>query len=232
MATDDVQRLVTGTASTPAHFTIPGNGQIRPKAIFASVDGTGAATAFLPAIKVISDGGETVGIYPTQTSVAAGGSADVSWFPGVGVTGSGNIPPIPGTILGTYFGLSPAADFTTNSNAFVQTNFPTNTTFTKVSATSYLMLLGEADFTSGVSPDVLYFSVFIDGLETEGTGIHISNAGAFATATMSTVINAPKLPFTNAGPHTIDVRTACNSGQNFTMRTHTAVDLTVIEFVP
>ncbi len=81
MATDDQQILVTGGAATPAHFTIPGNGQIRPKAVFASFDGTSAGVAFLPALKIISDGGETVGIYPTDTTVAAGASADVSWFP-------------------------------------------------------------------------------------------------------------------------------------------------------
>ena len=83
MATDDQQVLVTGTASAPTHFTIPGNGQIQPKAIFAHYDGSAAASPFLPALKIISDGGELVGIYPTPTSVAAGGSAEVSWFPRV-----------------------------------------------------------------------------------------------------------------------------------------------------
>ena len=81
MATDDQQVLVTGQANAPATFRIPGNGQIRPKAVFATFDGTGASAAFLPALKVISDGGETVGVYPTSSSVAAGASADVSWFP-------------------------------------------------------------------------------------------------------------------------------------------------------
>lgn len=81
MATDDVQVLVTGQADAPATFTIPGNGQLQPKAIFASYDGTSAGGDFLPAIKIISDGGETVGVYPTATTVVAGASADVSWFP-------------------------------------------------------------------------------------------------------------------------------------------------------
>lgn len=83
MATDDQQVLVTGAASAPASFRIPGNGQIQPKAVFASYDGTGAAGDFVPALKIISDGGETVGIYPTESPVVAGASADVSWFPGV-----------------------------------------------------------------------------------------------------------------------------------------------------
>lgn len=94
MATDDQQVRVTGTAATPATFTIPGNGQIRPKAVFASFDGTAAATPFLPALKVISDGGQTVGIYATSNQVAAGGSADVSWFRGLA---GATFTPTPGT---------------------------------------------------------------------------------------------------------------------------------------
>lgn len=82
MATDDQQVLVTGTAPAPASWRVPGNGQIQPKSIFAHFNGSGAATAYKPAIKVVSDGGETVGIYPCPDQVAAGGSADVSWFPG------------------------------------------------------------------------------------------------------------------------------------------------------
>jgi hypothetical protein len=83
LATDDQQVLVTGQASAPASWTVPGNGQITPRVVFASYDGTAAAAAFYPALKIVSDAGETVGIYPCGSSVAAGGSADVSWFPGV-----------------------------------------------------------------------------------------------------------------------------------------------------
>lgn len=83
MATDDIQRLVVGTAPAPAQFKIPGNGQMRPKEIFATFDGTAAASAYMPALKIISDGGKTVGIHPTDVSVAAGGSADVTWFRGL-----------------------------------------------------------------------------------------------------------------------------------------------------
>lgn len=92
MATDDQQRLVTGVASAPATFTVPGNGQIRPKAVFAHFDGTGAAGSFQPALKVTSDAGKLVGIYPTSNTLAAGASADVSWFPEVG-----GFTPTPGT---------------------------------------------------------------------------------------------------------------------------------------
>lgn len=89
MATDDRQVLVTGTATAPADFTVPGNGQIRPKAVFAHYDGTAAASAYLPVLKILSDGGELVAIAPAVGSVAAAGSADVSWFRGLGGSGGG-----------------------------------------------------------------------------------------------------------------------------------------------
>ena len=82
MATDDRQILVAGTASAPASFTIPGNGQIRPKAVRAVYDGSAAAT-FIPVLRIVSDGGVIVSEAPGPT-IAAGGSAAVSWFPGIG----------------------------------------------------------------------------------------------------------------------------------------------------
>lgn len=83
MPTDDQQVLVTGTAPAPAHFTIPGSGQIRPKTIFAFYEGQSSGSPYLPALKITSDGGELIGIYTPCSPVAAGGSAAVTWFPGV-----------------------------------------------------------------------------------------------------------------------------------------------------
>ena len=82
MATDDRQVLVAGTAPAPALFTVPGNGQISPKVVFAHYDGTSAAGTYQPTLKIISDGGEVVAICPIGSSLAAGVSADVSWFLG------------------------------------------------------------------------------------------------------------------------------------------------------
>ncbi len=86
MATDDQQVLVVGQAAAPTHTVIPGNGQIRPKCIYAHYDGTAAAGAFVPALKITSDGGEFVGWCPASTTVVAGASAEVTWFQGVGLT--------------------------------------------------------------------------------------------------------------------------------------------------
>lgn len=98
MATDDRQILVVGQEATPAAWVVPGNGQVTPRSVFAHYNGAAAGGSFVPALKVISDGGETVGIYPCTTSLVAGASADVSWFPGVteSVTQNGSgIPPFP-----------------------------------------------------------------------------------------------------------------------------------------
>jgi hypothetical protein len=94
LPTDDIQRLVVGQATAPAQFTVPGNGQIQPKCVEATYDGTGAAAAFLPVLEFISDAGISVGKF-VAPQVAAGGSADVSWFPHVAeataaATGAGN----------------------------------------------------------------------------------------------------------------------------------------------
>lgn len=88
MPTDDIQRLVTGTAPAPADFTIPGNGQIRPKAINAVFDGTGAAGNYCPTLEIISDAGVVVARMAAN-SVAAGSSAEVTWAPFLGARGAG-----------------------------------------------------------------------------------------------------------------------------------------------
>jgi hypothetical protein len=229
--TDDIQRIITGTAPAPAKWVVPGNGQMRPKDIFASYDGTGAAGPFFPTLKIISDGGKTVGIFPTGTSVAAGASADVTWFPGLGTDVV--FPNSPGSILGVYGGDFTVADFTTNSNVYVSSGYPSNPTFTKVSNTSAVGMFGQLDFTPGAAPDVIFCAVFVDGVNTEATGCQIASAGSFVTAVISTVKGAPGTtpPPLAAGNHTVDVRVACNAGANFTLRCSTSVDLTFVEFV-
>ena len=96
MATDDQQILVTGQASAPATWRVPGNGQVTPRTVFAHYNGSAAAVPFQAALKVVSDGGKTVGIYPVSATIAAGGSADISWFPGVGASGVGGTAEVVG----------------------------------------------------------------------------------------------------------------------------------------
>lgn len=59
------------------------------------MDGTGAAAAFYATVQVIAPSGRVMGSYITS-SIAAGASADVTWFPGVKaapVTAGTGVPP-------------------------------------------------------------------------------------------------------------------------------------------
>lgn len=85
----DIPILVAGSEPAPAGWEVPTTQEVNPKAAHATVDGTAAASSFIPVLEIITDGGQTIArcVGPT---VAAGGSADVSWFPGVDVDESGN----------------------------------------------------------------------------------------------------------------------------------------------
>lgn len=72
-----------GTVAVPADWTLPANLQLLLKNVYASFDGTAAAAAYLPCLEILSDSGHMVGAYPSLTQVAAGASADVTWFPGL-----------------------------------------------------------------------------------------------------------------------------------------------------
>jgi len=86
----DVQITAPGVVAAPLDYLVPGSQEIIVKAAFATFDGTAAAAAFLPCLRVVSPGGKVVGEYVTDSSVAAGASADVSFFPrGKGGTATG-----------------------------------------------------------------------------------------------------------------------------------------------
>jgi len=100
----DVQILATGVSAAPLDYDVPAANAITPKACFAHYDGSGSAGAYLPALEIISDSGHTVTIAVPSSSVAAGGTADVSWFPwrrGVTVQQGGNAGPL-GTLFAWY----------------------------------------------------------------------------------------------------------------------------------
>lgn len=80
----DVQLTQLATAAAPLVYTVPQGVEIRVKAVRAEYDGTAAAGAFLPQVHIVSDAGLTVARASDQgVSVAAGGTADASFFPGV-----------------------------------------------------------------------------------------------------------------------------------------------------
>lgn len=72
-----------GDKATPARWVLPAALEFMPKLAFARFDGSAAAGNYAPCLRLISDSGHVAAEAISDTSVAAGGSADVTWFPGV-----------------------------------------------------------------------------------------------------------------------------------------------------
>lgn len=85
----DIALLAPGVADAPEGYQIPGAQEIIVKAVTANYDGTNAAGPFVPTLQVIAPNGSILASCPTSTAVAAGGTADVSWFPRSGVASGG-----------------------------------------------------------------------------------------------------------------------------------------------
>ena len=81
-AGDQVQIVLDDVQTAGVGYTVPGGQAIQPLAVNATIDGSGAGGAFEPTLEIVSDSGHIVARCPAP-QVAAGGSAEVSWFPGV-----------------------------------------------------------------------------------------------------------------------------------------------------
>jgi hypothetical protein len=81
----DVALLDSEVAATPTGYTVPGAQEIIIKSITASYDGTSAVGPFVPTLQIIAPNGAVLASCPVGVTVAAGGSADVSWFPRGGI---------------------------------------------------------------------------------------------------------------------------------------------------
>jgi hypothetical protein len=79
----DTQIHPFGTEPAPADYNIPAAAELLLKGAFAKFDGSGAAGAFVPLLRIISDAGSVSLEAPQDVTVAAGGSADATWFPRV-----------------------------------------------------------------------------------------------------------------------------------------------------
>jgi hypothetical protein len=85
----DVPILVAGTASAPLSYRVPNAQELILKAVNADVDGTAASGDYVMAVELLSDAGIVIARCPTSTTIVAGASAEVSWFPAVG---GGGVP--------------------------------------------------------------------------------------------------------------------------------------------
>lgn len=77
----DVSISAPAVTAVPQTYTIPYAQEIIPRAVTAVVDGTSAVANFVPTIEILTPAGQVVARSPVQTTIAAGGSAEVSWFP-------------------------------------------------------------------------------------------------------------------------------------------------------
>jgi hypothetical protein len=77
----DTQIRGLGTSPAPLSYVVPGSQEIVLVSLFAEFDGTGAAGSFLPCVRIVAPGGGVVGEYITDSAVAAGSSAEVTFAP-------------------------------------------------------------------------------------------------------------------------------------------------------
>lgn len=80
----DTQIFVGDNQDGSSDYTIPGNAEIRVKAVNANFVDNGAGVDWCPAVVMFSDSGSVISraLLP-DVKVTAGDDAEVSWFPGV-----------------------------------------------------------------------------------------------------------------------------------------------------
>ena len=79
----DVAIRASASAAVPRDYTIPGAQELLPKSVRAVLDGTSAGSSWYPCLQFLEPGGNVMVNAVSTTAVAAGASADVSWFPHV-----------------------------------------------------------------------------------------------------------------------------------------------------
>lgn len=85
----------------PNDYLIPSGADRVLKSVLASFDGSGASSAFVPTVQILAPSGAVVATAVCAVDVAAGGSADVTWFPGGEL--EEEAPFGPGVIVETLF---------------------------------------------------------------------------------------------------------------------------------
>lgn len=81
MAGDDTL-VRQGPEPVPFDVPVPQGGELLPKVVRATIDGSGAGAAFYAAVQVLDPNNNVKGTY-VSPQIAAGASADVTWFRGL-----------------------------------------------------------------------------------------------------------------------------------------------------
>lgn len=92
----DVAVISTAVVAAPKDYLIPGAQELIPKAVRAVFDGTGASGSFRPTLQLLAPNGTVMWESTPTASIAAGASADVSWFPGLAGSSGGNVQTLVG----------------------------------------------------------------------------------------------------------------------------------------
>lgn len=101
-----------GPVAVPMDYTVPGASEAQPLVVTASFNGASAGGSFVPTLEVIAPTGAVVARCPLDTSIAAGGSADVSWFPWWRGIGAQAPEPSPTGKLWAWYDFSDASTIT------------------------------------------------------------------------------------------------------------------------
>jgi len=78
----DVQILRAPTTGVPSNYVLPDAAELLLKMVYAEFDGSGAGGSWCPCVTLLSDSGDVLGrAVDVANPVAAGASADVTFFP-------------------------------------------------------------------------------------------------------------------------------------------------------
>jgi len=227
----DVDIISPASSTAPKTYTLPGAQELLLKAVRATVDGTGAAASFVPALQMLDPNGNVMWTAVGGTAIAAGTAVNVTWFSGLGSTTSTDI--VGGQIIQTYWGGNPAADFNWNVGGTVTTTMPTNSTFTKLLDNTYLSILYEGDFTAGAAADNISLGVWLNGGNRINVAVGTVGAGSFSSVNGSIVRNIPGDPVSfPAGAYTVQMKVSSFVGQATTFRCAAAATLSIVEIGP
>lgn len=118
----DVAIRASAVAAVPRDYTIPGAQELLPKSVTASMNGTGAAGSWLPCLQILDPSGNVMVSAVSDTTLAAGVSADVSWFPKLKRTAATPAPsPNPLGTLWAWWDFSDTTTITLDGSSKIST---------------------------------------------------------------------------------------------------------------